>query len=90
MIKLDSGTCSVLFYKCLNNQIMARLIQIEGKRISASKVRGFLFSVANSIRSCKEIVGSADVGTYGTKMSLVLPDGIFTLSMSGSKGGILC
>jgi hypothetical protein len=69
---------------------MAESIQIEGKRIDAAKVKSFLFSLANSIGRTRNLVGSAEVDQYGTQMSLVLPEGIFTVSMLGMKGGILC
>ena len=64
-------------------------IQIEGKRISAAKVKSFLFTLANSIGANRNLLGSADVDQYGTRVSLVLPEGVITLSMLGMKGGLL-
>ena len=69
---------------------MVESIRIEGKRINAAKVKSLLFSLANTIGRNRNLVGSADVDQFGTQMSIVLPEGIFTFSMLGMKGGILC
>jgi len=68
---------------------MAESIQFEGKQVSAAKVKSFLFSIANSIGKKHNLVGSAEVDQFGTQMSLVLPEGVLTLSMLGMKGGML-
>lgn len=60
--------------------------QIEGKQVSASRLRSLLFRVANSLPRKSAVLGSVDSDPYGMQVSFVLPDGV--LGMSIMKGGL--
>lgn len=64
-------------------------IQVQGKRLKAAKVRGLLFSLANSIKRSGEVIGSVDADKYAASCSFVIDDMILGLSISNLKGGEL-
>ena len=64
-------------------------IQITGQRINATKLRGLLFSLANSITRNADIIGSIDKDEYGTQCSFVMGDMVLGLNINALKGGML-
>jgi hypothetical protein len=65
-------------------------IQIQGQRLSAARVKSFLFSLANQISGERELSGSMDQDQYGSQLSFVVNGAVVGLSILRTEGGMVC